>query len=82
MKSREGERVMLAASGSLQAGDPGLETGHLGLLQEDKNTSFGKDNVNKFTHTHVQRDFLRVRLRPVKLHLDKQRLVGGLHGLL
>lgn len=58
VKSREGECVMLAASSSLQAGDPGLETGHLGLLREDKNTSFDKDTVKKFTDTHAQRDFL------------------------
>lgn len=38
MQSREGECVivqMLVLSSSLQAGDPGLETGHLRLLDEE-----------------------------------------------
>lgn len=34
----EGEGVMLAVSSSLQTGDPGLQTGHLRLLQEEKST--------------------------------------------
>lgn len=36
----EREGVMLTLSCSLQTGDPGLETGHLRLLREDKGTQF------------------------------------------
>lgn len=49
MQGREGECVivqMLAVSSSLQTGDPGLETGHLRLLQAGR-----KKKKKKFTDT-------------------------------
>lgn len=56
MQSREGECVIvqiLAVGGSLQAGDPGLETGHLGLLRGDKNADFDKTlKRNSQMHFH------------------------------
>lgn len=56
-QSREGQCVMLTVSSSLQTGDPDLETGHLGLLQEARSTNFDKDIKKKFTDVLPQCTF-------------------------
>lgn len=46
---------ILADSSPLQTGDPGLETGHLRLLQGDKNKNFDKISEKQFTAILITR---------------------------